>query len=115
MPTDLKKVTEGKGDEQMAKVLVDEAADTVRWLHGLGLKYRLMYERQAYERADGSFLFWGGLHVGNVDGGEGLIRDHIKVSERLNERRGLWRQRSPNSFWRKGKSLGSAGHLAISS
>lgn len=83
---DLKKVTEGKGDEQMAKVLVDKAADTVRWLHGLGLKYRLMYERQAYERADGSFLFWGGLHVGNVDGGEGLIRDHIKVSKRLNER-----------------------------
>jgi tricarballylate dehydrogenase len=82
---DLKKVTEGKGDEQMAEILVTEAADTVRWLHSLGLKYRLMYERQAYQRSDGTYLFWGGLHVGNVDGGEGLIRDHTKVSQRLGE------------------------------
>lgn len=42
-----------------------------------------MYERQAYERPDGSFLFWGGLHVGNVGGGEGLIADHTRVAESL--------------------------------
>ena len=43
------------------RVLVTEAQDAVRWLHSLGLRYRLMYERQAYERPDGSYLFWGGL------------------------------------------------------
>src|SRR5690606_24284520 len=55
----------------------------VRWLSGLGLKYRLMYERQAYERPDGTYLFWGGLHVGNVGGGEGLIEDHTAVAAKL--------------------------------
>jgi tricarballylate dehydrogenase len=80
---DLAKVTEGRGDAAMAQVLVDEMPDAIRWLHDLGLRYRLMYERQAYERPDGSYLFWGGLHVGNVGGGEGLVADHVAVAERL--------------------------------
>ena len=80
---DLEKVTEGRGDKDLARVVVGESRDTVRWLHRLGLRYRLMYERQAYERADGSYLFWGGLHVGNVDGGVGLMADHVRVAARL--------------------------------
>ncbi|WAC66843.1 FAD-dependent tricarballylate dehydrogenase TcuA [Agrococcus sp. SL85] len=80
---DLEKVTEGRTDRAMAEVLVAEAGDAVRWLAQLGLRYRLMYERQAYERADGTFLFWGGLHVGNVDGGVGLMADHTAVAARL--------------------------------
>ena len=80
---DLNKVTEGRTDPELARVLVTEAQDAVRWLHSLGLRYRLMYERQAYERPDGSYLFWGGLHVGNVDGGEGLIADHTRVAAKL--------------------------------
>jgi tricarballylate dehydrogenase len=80
---DLERVTEGRTDPAMARVLVTEAADGVRWLHGLGLRYRLMYERQAYSRPDGTYLFWGGLHVGNVDGGVGLIADHTRVANRL--------------------------------
>ena len=47
---DLNKVTEGRSDPELARVLVTEAQDAVRWLHSLGLRYRLMYERQAYER-----------------------------------------------------------------
>lgn len=80
---DLEKVTEGRTNRAMAEVLVTEAGDALRWLADLGLRYRLMYERQAYERPDGSFLFWGGLHVGNVDGGVGLMADHTAVAERL--------------------------------
>jgi tricarballylate dehydrogenase len=80
---DLNKVTEGRTDPELALVLVAEAQDAVRWLHSLGLRYRLMYERQAYERADGSYLFWGGLHVGNVGGGEGLIADHTRAAAKL--------------------------------
>lgn len=80
---DLERVTEGRTDRAMADTLVAEATDAVRWLHGLGLKYRLMYERQAYERPGGRYLFWGGLHVGNVNGGEGLIADHTAVAARL--------------------------------
>ncbi len=82
---DLIKVTEGRTDRAMAGVLVREAQDAVRWLQKLGLRYRLMYERQAYPRPDGSYLFWGGLHVGNVGGGEGLIADHTAVAGHLGE------------------------------
>jgi tricarballylate dehydrogenase len=80
---DLVKVTDGRNDPALTEVLVNEAAPTLRWLQSLGLKYRLMYERQAYERADGGYLFWGGLHVGNVGGGEGLIADHRRVAANL--------------------------------
>lgn len=80
---DLAKVTEGRNDPELTRVLVEESQPTLRWLNSLGLKYRLMYERQAFERPDGSFLFWGGLHVGNVGGGEGLIEDHTRVAAEL--------------------------------
>lgn len=77
---DLEKVTGGRNDPELTEVLTQESQPTLRWLNGLGLKYRLMYERQAYERPDGSYLFWGGLHVGNVGGGEGMIEDHTRVA-----------------------------------
>ncbi|MDR6506747.1 FAD-dependent tricarballylate dehydrogenase TcuA [Arthrobacter oryzae] len=80
---DLAKVTEGRNDPDLTKVLVEESQPTLRWLNSLGLKYRLMYERQAFQRPDGSYLFWGGLHVGNVGGGEGLIEDHTRVAGEL--------------------------------
>lgn len=80
---DLEKVTEGRGDPELARVVASESRETVQWLHDLGLRYRLMYERQAYERSDGTYLFWGGLHVGNVDGGVGLIADHTRVAREL--------------------------------
>jgi tricarballylate dehydrogenase len=37
-----------------------------------------MYDRQAYDR-----VFWGGLHIGTVDGGEGLIAGHRAAAARL--------------------------------
>lgn len=77
---DIAKVTGGRNDAAMTEVLADESQETVRWLVSLGLDYRLMYERQAYKRDDGSYLFWGGLHIGNVSGGEGLIEDHTRAA-----------------------------------
>jgi hypothetical protein len=68
--------------ERGRRVLLLEKAH-LRWLNSLGLKYRLMYERQAYLRQDGTFLFWGGLHVGNVGRGEGLMLDHLEVAQKL--------------------------------
>lgn len=81
--SDMERVTEGRTDKDLMEVLIKESRPTLEWLHSLGLKYRLMYERQAYEREDGGFLFWGGLHVGNVGGGEGLIADHTCVAKEL--------------------------------
>jgi tricarballylate dehydrogenase len=77
---DMVKVTEGRNDPDLTRVMVAESHDTVRWIASKGLRYRLMYERQAYERPGGRYLFWGGLHVGNVGGGVGLIEDHTRVA-----------------------------------
>ncbi|MDD9206666.1 FAD-dependent tricarballylate dehydrogenase TcuA [Georgenia sp. 10Sc9-8] len=80
---DLERVTDGRADPEMARVLADESAAALRALHSRhGLRYRLMYERQAYERPDGTYLFWGGLHVGNVDGGEGMMAEHVRAADR---------------------------------
>jgi len=80
---DLARVTGGRNDPSLTAVLVAEADAAVRWLRGLGMRYRLLYERQAYERPDGRLVFFGGLHVGNVDGGVGLMADHTRIAERL--------------------------------
>jgi tricarballylate dehydrogenase len=80
---DLERITEGRGDQELAAAVVDGSRDAVRWLHELGLRFRLMYERQAHERPDGGFRFWGESHVCTVDGGTGLMSDHVRVASRL--------------------------------
>ena len=71
----MRRVTLGRGDEAMARILVGDSAGAVRWLRDKGLRFRLMYERQANE-VDGRHRFWGGLALGTVDGGEGLMAQH---------------------------------------
>ncbi|MFC9353358.1 FAD-dependent tricarballylate dehydrogenase TcuA [Arthrobacter sp. NPDC057013] len=80
---DMKRVTNGSNDQTLTDVLVDNSADTLRWLHGHGLRFRLMYERQAYPDAAGRHRFWGGLAVGSVGGGVGLIEQHADAAARL--------------------------------
>jgi tricarballylate dehydrogenase len=45
----------------------------------VGLRFRLMYERQAYE-SDGSWVFFGGVPLGSVGGGRGLIAQHTSAA-----------------------------------
>jgi tricarballylate dehydrogenase len=78
---DMARVTLGRGNVEMARVLVGDSGDALRWLAGRGIRFRLMYERQAYEN-DGRFQFWGGLAVGTVDGGRGLIDMHAAAASR---------------------------------
>jgi tricarballylate dehydrogenase len=78
---DMRRVTLGRGDEEMAQILVDDSGPAVRWLHERGVRFRLMYERQSYE-VDGRHRFWGGLAVGTVDGGEGLMEQHRAAADR---------------------------------
>ena len=65
----------------MARTLVGDSRDVVRWLAGHGVRFRLMYERQSYEAA-GRHRFWGGLAVGAVDGGAGLMDGHRAAAAR---------------------------------
>lgn len=76
---DMHRVTGGRCDPLLTSVLVDEAAGTVRWLAGIGVRWRLMYERQAY-RSNGTWVFFGGLPLGVVEGGKGLISQHTAAA-----------------------------------
>jgi tricarballylate dehydrogenase len=80
---DMKRVTEGRGDRALAEVVANGSRDAVGWLHSLGMRFELMYDRQAHERRDGTFMFWGGMHVSSVGGGPGLMSDHERVASRL--------------------------------
>jgi tricarballylate dehydrogenase len=79
---DMVKVTDGRNDPALTDVLIGDSQDTLRWLHGKGLRFRLMYERQAYPDAQGRQVFWGGLAVGSTGGGKGLIEQHTEAAEK---------------------------------
>ncbi len=80
---DMERTTSGRCDPQLTDVLIADSAPAVRWLKALGMSFRLMYERQAYQRPDGSYLFWGGLAVGSTGGGKGLVAGHRQIAARL--------------------------------
>ena len=72
---DLSRVTDGRADPLLARLLTEESWPTIEWLRRVGLRFRLMYERQAYSSGDIE-QFWGGLAIGTVDGGKGLVTQH---------------------------------------
>jgi tricarballylate dehydrogenase len=78
---DLTRVTRGRTDAGLARLLVGESRATLGWLRELGLRFELMFHRQAYE-VNGRFRFWGGLAVGVVGGGKGMIEQHLAAAER---------------------------------
>ena len=71
---DMERVTEGRNDADLTATLVAESAATMRWLHGHGLRFRLMYERQAYANDRGDHVFWGGLAPRQHRGRQGAHR-----------------------------------------
>lgn len=78
---DMVRVTRGRTDADLARILAGESRATMDWLRDLGLRFELMYRRQAYE-VDGHHRFWGGLAVGVVGGGKGMIEQHLAAVER---------------------------------
>ena len=74
---DMARVTGGRGDAHMAGLLAAESESIVSWLAGHGIRWRLMYERQAYV-SEGKHVFFGNLALGVVDGGKGLIKQHTE-------------------------------------
>jgi tricarballylate dehydrogenase len=77
---DMAKVTGGCNDPVLTDALISDSQDVLRWLHGKGLRFRLMYERQAYPDAQGRQVFWGGLTVGSTGGGKGLMEQHTAAA-----------------------------------
>ena len=82
MRSDLMRVTEGLADPGLVDRLVGAGYETVQWMRErLGLRWVLMYGRQAY-RVDGKLRFWGGMITEAVGGGEGLSTALFESVER---------------------------------
>ena len=71
MRADLLRVTDDRADPELLDPLVDEAYSAMLWLRERGVRWLLMYGRQAFD-VDGKRRFWGGLVVEAVGGGPGL-------------------------------------------
>lgn len=79
---DMVRLTEGECDRELAGILARDAADAVRWLHGKGLRFRLLFDRQSFA-VGGKRRFFGNLTLGTVGGGQGLIAQELAAAERL--------------------------------
>src|SRR3954464_14203126 len=79
---DLGRITQYQSDSELADVLIHQSADTVDWLHKLGVRFLPNYGRQAF-KIDGRFKFFGGSVIYANGGGEGLMDAHFKNAERL--------------------------------
>jgi tricarballylate dehydrogenase len=71
MYDDLMRVTEGLSDPDLAETLVSNAYPTVLWMKDRGLRWVLLYGRQAY-RVGGILRFWGGMIAEGIGGGAGI-------------------------------------------
>lgn len=76
---DLVRVTRGRTDPVLADILVGESREVMDWLHGKGIRFELMFHRQAYQIGE-RFRFWGGLAVGVVGGGKSLVSQHLAAA-----------------------------------
>ena len=77
---DMQRVTQGRCDPELTAILINESAQTARWLHSKGIRWTLLTARQAF-RVDGVLRFWGGLAVGTVGGGQGLIAQLLAAAQ----------------------------------
>jgi len=69
---DLARVTEYQADPDLANVLVRQSLSTMQWMRGQGVRWVLLFGRQAFKVGD-RYRFWGGLIVQAVGGGVGLV------------------------------------------
>lgn len=78
---DLHRMTGGRTDRALSKILVQDSRSAIGWLARNGIRFQLSFNRQAYE-VDGRIKFWGGLALKTQDGGKGLVEDHLRAAQR---------------------------------
>jgi tricarballylate dehydrogenase len=78
---DLRRLTEGRCDAELVGVLVRDSFDTIRWMHGKGLRWELLYKRQSFRVGD-RYRFWGGIVIGTVGGGPGMMEQHTAAAQK---------------------------------
>ena len=80
MRDDLLRLSDGQADSELTGILVDGAYPTIVWMREQGVRWVLLYGRQAFE-VDGRRRFWGGLVIEAVGGGAGLSDRLFELTE----------------------------------
>ncbi|KAH8878961.1 FAD/NAD(P)-binding domain-containing protein [Thozetella sp. PMI_491] len=78
---DMQRVTRGRYDRALGNTLISESNATIKWMAGLGVRFQLSFNRQAYKIKD-RYKFWGGLALKTDEGGKGLVKDLQQASAR---------------------------------
>ena len=76
---DLHRMTGGRTDPALSRILVQDSRSTIGWLAKNGVRFQLSFNRQAY-KVDGRIKFWGGLALKTQEGGKGLVEDHLRAA-----------------------------------
>ncbi|ORX61621.1 tricarballylate dehydrogenase, partial [Hesseltinella vesiculosa] len=77
---DIMRVTTGRADPVLAETLVKGSRETIGWMAGLGIEFKLSFHRQAYQ-VQGRYQFWGGLVLSTINGGKGLMARWEQAAE----------------------------------
>ena len=76
------RVTEGLSDPALADTLVSRSFPTMEWLRERGMRWVLMFGRQAFKVGEVT-RFWGGLIVEAVGAGKGLSDREFEIAEEM--------------------------------
>ena len=79
--SDLHRMSDGRADETLSRVLAQESFQSMAWLRDRGVLFAMLYENQSFETS-GRYRFWGGLAVKVEGKGVGLIE---ALSRRVDE------------------------------
>jgi tricarballylate dehydrogenase len=82
---DMMRVTEGLSDPTLADTLVSRSFPTMEWLRERGMRWVLMFGRQAFKVGNVT-RFWGGLIVEAVGAGKGLSDREFEIAEEMGVR-----------------------------
>ncbi|MGI8550447.1 MAG: FAD-dependent tricarballylate dehydrogenase TcuA [Dehalococcoidia bacterium] len=77
---DMMRVTEGLSDPSLADTLVSGAYPAMEWMRDRGIRWVLMFGRQAFKVGEVT-RFWGGLIVEAVGAGKGLSDREFEIAE----------------------------------
>ena len=75
---DMNKVTDGKTDKKLSKILTSKSFETIHWLSKKGLKFTPIKGRQSF-KVNGVMRYWGGLTLEVNGQGEKLIDSMLKI------------------------------------
>src|SRR5579875_2072552 len=79
---DIMRVTEGLSDPAMLETLVSRSFPTMAWLQERGMRWVLMFGRQAFKVGEIT-RFWGGMIVEAIGAGKGLSDREFEICEAI--------------------------------